>query len=154
MPSLIRLSPSTSMIPRRGRRCARAIAVAASGSVGRRTPQGEGGAPGHAVDDRVRDDRDPQAVTTTKPTASIEIASQVGPQVAQVGEEGGGVEQRRGEEATRTRSGSISASGRPGSTPRTTPPMTSRIGYGTLISRAIVLSAATATISPRISSPA
>ena len=75
MPSLIRLSPSTIVITRRGAPWARAIAVAASGSVGETIAPRVKAAPQLIPSISAwATSATPAAVRITRPTASIEMA--------------------------------------------------------------------------------
>ena len=96
MPSLTRLSPSTIVTSFRGTPSRRAIAVAAIGSVGE-TIAPSTKALGHVNPsiERVRDDRDADGGHDDEADREQPDRPYVGSQVAERGEEGGAVEERR-----------------------------------------------------------
>ena len=130
--------------PRAGRPAGARSRSPRPGRSGRRSPQRERRGPGHAVDQRVRDDRDDEHRDQHEPDRQQRDRPQVRRRSsrrlaknAPLYSSGGRNSRGRGPGRARSPAGR-------GASPSSAPPSTSTIGYGTLIARAAAASTATA----------
>src|SRR3954452_13582130 len=141
----MRLSPSSTLIARRGTSKRRAIVVAASGSVGATI------APNAKQTAQSSPSTSACAVTATAAavatTSSVEFSVIVRRSARSSRRFAKNAPEYRsgGRKTTSTSAAASATSGTPGRTPSASPPSTSRIGYGTPIRVAVALSTATAT---------
>ena len=154
VPSLTRLSPSITDVTFRGTPRRRAIVVAASGSVGETmAPSANAAAHGRPGIAACAMTATATVVMSTSAIA-LSVIARMYLRRSRSDEKYAALKSSGGRKMKRTSSGSSSTSGTPGAKPTRLPPTTSRIGYGTLTTRASVVSAATVTSRKRTISSA
>ena len=145
VPSLMRLSPSSTDTTRRGASWRRAIAVAAIGSVGATiAPSVNAAAHDRPSIRTCATTATAHIVASTRPTASSEIGRRSRLSSCRFAKNAAEYSSG-GRNSTSTSSGSRRTSGMPGTKPSTSPPTTSTIGYGMFAARAAADSTATDT---------
>ena len=148
MPSFIRLSPSRTVTIRRGTPSPSAIAVAATGSVGE-TIAPRTKASGHESPiTRCATPATMTVVSATKPTERSPMGRMFALR-SRKEEKNAATNKSGGRKISNTSSGASSTSGTPGIKPRTNPPRTRKIGYGTSRTSESNTRPATATSNPK-----